>query len=140
MKSIVIAGLLAASTTIATAQPFEFQARIGSTEYDYIADTAHLGFPAVAESNRVSSLERWMLSANVDGIAPHAFEGEIVKSGPSRISLYEIMRGSSEGIAHRDYHERYPVGTDWDAIAREYRDNQRAKGIAAELSTADGDS
>lgn len=140
MKTIVIAGLLAAATTLANAQPFEFQARIGSTEYDYTADTAHLSFAPVEKSNRVSSLERWMVGANVDGIAPNPFVGEIVKSGPSRISLYEFMRGSPEATANRDYYERYPIGTDWDAIAREYRQNQLENGIAADLSTRDGES
>jgi hypothetical protein len=140
MKQIIIAGLLVAAGTTATAQPFEFQQRIGSTEYDAYAATAHLRFAEVDHGTPPSSLERWMLEANVDAIAPNHFEGGIVRSGPSRISLYEVVRDSPEGIAYRDYHERYPVGTDWDAVARDYRDGRPEGGIAAEVAARDGDS
>ena len=116
MKTLIIAGLMAA-TTVVSAQPFEFQKRFGSTEYDHFADTRQMQFADVTPSGRVSSLERVMLAANVDSIAPNRFEGEIVTSGPTRISLYEVQRDSPEGIAYRDYHERYPIGTDWQAIA-----------------------
>lgn len=139
MKHLIIAGLMATST-IVLAQPFEFETRIGSTEYDPFADTAHLVFDVVDGGTQVSSLERWMIDANVDGVAPNDFQGEIVKSGPSRISLYEIFRDSPEGTAYRDYHERYPVSTDWDSIARDYRDGRVEGGIAAKSPMRDGDS
>ena len=124
MKKLFIAGILAVSTTAAIAQPFEFQERIGSQEYDHYSDTRGMSFAPVTKTGRVSSYEALIQSANVDGIAFHDFEGEIIESGPTRISLYEVLRDSSEGIAYQDYHERYPENTDWDAVASDYRQQQ----------------
>jgi hypothetical protein len=76
-----------------------------------------------------------MLAANVDGIAPNRFAGTVVPSGLTRISLYEIQRGSPEGIAYRDYHERYPADTDWDRLAREFRDRHPVGGLASQPAT-----
>lgn len=132
MKSIAIAGLLAAAASAATAQPFDFQRQTGSSEYVAGADTAQMSFAPVVPRDFVPSLTRWMLTANVDGIAPNRFEGTIFPSGPTRVSLYEVQRGSPEGIAYRDYHERYPAGTDWDRIAREFRDRHPAGGLASQ--------
>jgi hypothetical protein len=139
MKHLIVAGMFAVASSAAVAEPFEFQKRIGSTEYDFYADTEHMTFAPVVKSGRPSSLGAWMVGANVDGIAPNDFKGTIVKSGPSRISLYEFVRDSPEGIAYRDYHERYPVGTDWDAVARAYREG-RHEGLAAGVQPRDGDS
>lgn len=124
MKKLFIAGILAVSTTAAIAQPFEFQERIGSQEYDHYSDTRGMSFAPVTKTGRVSSYEALIQSANVDGIAFHDFEGEIIESGPTRISLYEVLRDSSEGIAYQGYHERYPENTDWDAVASDYRQQQ----------------
>lgn len=129
MKKLIIAGILAVSTTAAVAQPFEFQERIGSQEYDLYSDTRGMSFAPVAKTGRGSSYEALIQSASVDSIAFHDFKGEIIESGPTRISLYEVLRGSSEGIAYQDYHERYPENTDWDAVASDYRQQQ-------ELATA----
>ena len=135
MKKLIVAGILAVSTTAAIAQPFEFQERIGSQEYDPYSDTRGMSFAPVTKTGRVSSYEALIQSANVDGIAFHDFKGEIIRSGPTRISLYEVLRDSSEGIAYRDYHERYPENTDWDAVANDYRQQQELAGA----SPFDGD-
>ena len=119
------------------AQPFEFQERIGSQEYDPLSDTRGINFAPVAKTGNVSSYEALIQSANVDSIAPHEFKGEIVKSGPTRISLYEVLRDSSEGIGYRGYHERYPENTDWDAVASDYRQQQ---GLATASSVDDDNS
>ena len=119
MKRTIIAALLTVAAGSAAANnPFEFQKQIGAEEYVHGADAAHITFAPVERSAFVPSGFAWTLDANVDGIAMNDFEGVIVKSGPSRISLYEVHRDSPEGIAYRDYHERYPAGTDWDRIAR----------------------
>lgn len=139
MKTLLFAGVLAVATTTAIAQPFEFQKRIGGPEYDFYADTEGMVFAPVTPSGKRSSLMTWMYAANVDGIALNDFKGEIVKSGPTRISLYEVMRDSPEGTANRDYYARFPAGTDWEAVAREYRE-QHNRGIAADATTRDAES
>jgi hypothetical protein len=83
--------LVAASSGAVITQPFDFQRQIGSTGYNITEDTDHLDFAPTSRSGHVSSLTEWMQGANV------------------------------EGIAYRDYRERYASGTDWDKVAREYR-------------------
>ena len=134
MKQLFIAGVLAIATSAAFAQPFEFQRQFGSTEYVYGADTAHLTFAPVVSSGKVSSLTALMLASNVDGIAPNHFEGAIVKTGPTRISLYEVQRGSPEATAYRDYYAQYPAETDWVAVARAYREQSRDSALASGTS------
>jgi hypothetical protein len=131
MKRFIIASLLAASVTAVSAAPFDYQRQIGSSEYVHGADTAGMHFAPVAQSNFVPSLTRWMLGANVDGIAANDFRGSISPSGPTRISLYEFQRGSPEATANRGYYERFPANTDWDRVAREFREQQRDKGLAS---------
>jgi hypothetical protein len=140
MKHLTLAGLLAVSVGTAGAEPFDFQRQIGSTEYNPTEDTEQLTFAPVTESDHVSSLTAWMLDADVDGIAPNEFTGSIVKSGPSRISLYEIQRGSPEGIANRDYHERYAADTDWDAVAGEFHARHVNRGLASGTESKAGNS
>lgn len=88
-------------------------------------------FAPVSANPDAPSLTALILAANLDGIAPNPFAGTIVPSGPSRISLYEIQRGSPEGSAYRDYHERYAAGTDRERIAGEFRVQQVDEGLAA---------
>jgi hypothetical protein len=135
MKYLLIAGLLAVSANTASAQAFDFQRQIGSTEYNLNEDTENMTLAPVIRSNRLPSL-----SANVDGIAMDEFTGNIVKSGPSRISLYEIQRGSPEGIAYRDYHERYAPSTDWEAVASEYRSRNMSRELASGAESKEGNS
>lgn len=139
MKHLIVAGIFAIASTASVAEPFAFQKQIGGPEYDFYEDTRHMHFAPVTERAGTSSLTAWMVGANVDGIAPNDFKGQIVKSGPTRISLYEFVRGSPEGIAYRDYHARFPADTDWDAVAREYRE-QHQPGIAAATQPRYGES
>jgi hypothetical protein len=139
MKHLFIAGMFAVTTSAAIAQPFEFQERVGSTEYNFYEDTRNMTFAPVVRSGKPSSLTAWMQGANVDGIALNRFEGTIIESGPSRISLYEFVRDSPEGIAYRGYHERYPVDTDWKAVARDYRKGMN-DGLASGAKPRAGDS
>ena len=135
-RSIIAAMLITVAGSAAANNPFDFQKQFGSEEYVHGADAAHITFAPVERSNLVPSGFAWTLDANVDGIALNDFRGTIVKSGPSRISLYEVYRDSPEGIGYSDYHERYPADTDWDRVAREYRESQMDK-VASEIAGAD---
>lgn len=139
MKRSIIAALLTlAAGSAAANNPFDFQRQIAAEEYVHGYDARHLTFAPVEPSGTIASLTRWTLDANVDGIALNPYQGELIKSGPSRISLYEVQRDSPEGIAYRDYHDRYPVGTDWERVAREFRESQMHKGLASEMHDGDG--
>ena len=132
MKKTLIAALLVTSTSAFANNPFEFQHRLGSEEYVHGYDAAGLEFAPIVGSDFTPSLNRLMVEANVDGIAGNAFEGEIVKSGPSRISLYEVHRDSPEGIAYSDYHERYAADHDWSQSGNQ--------ALATDEIVRDGDS
>ena len=140
MKNLIIAGLVAFASNAALAEPFEFQKRIGGPEYDFSDGTEHMSFAPVVASGSTPSLTGWMQEANVDGIAANDFRGRVIESGPSRISLYEIQRDSPEGIAYSDYHERYAVDTDWDAVAREFRQDRINRGMASGAGSVQGES
>lgn len=137
MKQLFIAGVLAIATSAAAAQPFEFQRQFGSTEYVYDADTRDMTFAPVQPSDAVPSLYSVMLAADVDGIAPNHRVGDIVPSGPTRISLYEVQRGSPEATANDGYYARYPADTDWDRLAREFRAGSSNGVIASETDGSD---
>jgi len=138
MKHLLIASIFAVATTTAAAQPFDFQRQIGSTEYVPGVDTAHMTFAMVEPDHQRPSLAGLMLDANVDGIGGNDFSGEIIKSGPTRISLYEVQRGSPEGSAYRGYHDRFPADTDWATVAREYHQTHSNDGLAAESGAQKG--
>lgn len=137
MKSTLSTLVLVLAAGTAAAQPFDFQRQFGSTEYVYDADTRHMTFAPVQPSGIVPSLHAVMLAADVDGIAPYHHVGDIVPSGPTRISLYEVQRGSPEAAAYADYYARYPADTDWDRLAREFRAGSTDGGIASEAGTSD---
>ena len=136
-RSIIAALLTVAAGSAAANNPFDFQLQFGSEEYVHGADAVHMTFAPVERSDFVPGVFALTLNANVDGIAMNDFEGTILKSGPSRISLYEVYRGSPEGTAYRDYHESYPADTDWDHVAREYRESQIDRGLASDISDED---
>ena len=140
MKTLILAGVFAVASTAATAGSSDFLSHIGGPEYNFQDGTEGMAFAQVEKSGQVPSLTRLVLESNVDGIALNDFQGEIMESGPSRISLYEVVRDSPEGIAYSDYHERYSVDTNWAQVARDFRANQLEGGIAAEVQTRDGDS
>ena len=48
-----------------------------------------------------------------------------------------VVRALEEGTAHRGYRERYPAATDWDRIAREYRESQMDKGLVSGINADD---
>lgn len=64
----------------------------------------------------------------------------IVKSGPIRISLYEVPRGSSEASANRGYYDRFPADTDGASAARECHEAHSNDGLAAHDGAQDGTS
>lgn len=120
MKKTLIAGVLAMASSVVGAAPFAFQTQIGSSELDpSIWDGPAMTFPTGTPSGTRSSLEVLYASHDIDGAGEFPFAGSIEASGPTRISLFEVQRGSPEATAYRDYYERYPVGTDWARIARE---------------------
>lgn len=130
MKKLLVATLLAGATGLAAAAPFDFQRRVGSTEYVPGYDAAGMNFIHDGRTAGTSSLTRWMLSANVDGIAGNTFVGTVEESGPIRISLYEVMRGTPEATGNRHYYARFPADTDWSRVAREYREGRQGTGLA----------
>lgn len=138
MKRSIIAALLAVTAgTAAANNPFDFQRQFASEEYVHGYDASHIEFAPVARTAAVPSLNALMLASNVDSIAPNAHVGEIIEHGPSRISLYEVYRDTPEGTANQAYYARFPADADWDRIAREYRERQMNKGLAAELQGDD---
>ena len=140
MKTVIIAGIVALASTAATAGSSDFLSHIGGPEYNFADGTEGMTFAQVEKSHSVASLSRLMVESNVDGIALNDFRGTIDTYGPSRISLYEVVRESPEGISYRDYHERFAADTDWAQVARDYRANKHNEGIAADVQTRDGDS
>lgn len=132
MKHSIIAALLAVAAGSAAANnPFAFQSQFGSEEYVHGYDAAHIDFAPVAQTGSLSSLSEVMLAADVDGIAPNTTVGAIVESGPSRIALYEVYRDTPEGTGNQRYYDQFPADTDWDRVAREFRESHMNKGIAA---------
>ena len=122
MKKEIVAGVLLVASGVVGAAPFEYQKQIGSSELDpSIWEGGAMTFSAVLPSSTKSSLEVLYVTNNINGAGEFPFNGEVVPSGPSRISLYEVQRGSPEATGYRDYYERFPVGTDWARIAREWR-------------------
>ncbi len=140
MKTVIIAGIFALASTAATAGSSDFLSHIGGPEYDFNYGTEGMTFAPVEKSDRVASLNRLVIESNVDGIALNDFRGTIDTWGPSRISLYEVVRDSPEGLSYSDYHQRFAADTDWDQVAREYRANKLNEGIAADVQSRDGDS
>ena len=140
MKNLIIAGIFAISSTTAIAGSSDFLSHIGGPEYNFAYGSEGMTFAQVEKSDAEPSLTRLIVESNVDGIAWHDFQGEIITSGPSRISLYEVVRGSPEGLSYRSYHERFPVDTDWDQVARDYQAGKLEDGIAAEVKANDSDS
>ena len=137
MKKLIVATLLAGATGIAAAAPFDFQRQIGSTEYVAGYDTAGASFAKGGRTAQTASLNRWMLTANVDGIAGNAFSGSIEKSGPTRISLYEFMRDSPEATANSAYYAQFPADADWSRVAREYREGRQKLADKTPIEGAD---
>ena len=107
MKTLIIAGIFAVASTAATAGSSDFLSHIGGPEYDHNYGTHGMAFAQVEKTDSVASLNRLMVESNVDGIAQNDFRGTIDAWGPSRISLYEAVRNSPEGVSYRDYHERF---------------------------------
>jgi len=141
MKHFIIAGAIALSSNIAVADAFEWQKRIGGPELDLYESTHGMTFAEVEKTDLVPSLSVWIETANVDGIADNDYRGQIIESGPSRISLYEIQRGSPEGIAYSDYHERYPADTDWEQVTAAFRQSRPNDGLASRFEAQqEGDS
>lgn len=131
MKKTLTTLMFALAAGTAAAQPFAYQSQIGSEEYVPGYDARHMTFAAVEQGDRISAYDRWVAGANVDGIAPNAFVGTIVKSGPTPISLYEIQRDSPEATGNALYYAQFPAGTDWDRVAVEYRMNQLEQGVVS---------
>lgn len=123
MKRYIIATIVAMSSQFALAEPFEFQKVVGSSELDpSIWEGPGHVVKRGGPSNFEDSLAAVYAATNLDGRQPFAFVGKIERSGPTRISLYEAYRGSPEGTAYRDYHERFPADADWGAIAQDYKE------------------
>ena len=118
MKNIAIATAIVLSSSIAVAEPHGYQLQVGSSELDpSIWDGPGQVSQPKSGSDFKPSLTAFYETVDVEGSADFAFTGTVEESGPSRISLYEVQRGSPEGTAYRDYYEQFPADTDWSAVA-----------------------
>jgi hypothetical protein len=130
MKKALLAGLIAMTTGASYAAPHGFQQQIGASELDpSIWDGPVISFTPVTRSDLTPSVDVLYASHNIDGAGDLDFTGSIAPSGPTRISLYEIYRGTSEGVAHQGYYERFPADADWEAIARDYRERAAVEAL-----------
>ena len=121
MKQITITALIALSSSLAVAAPHEFQVQIGSSELDpSIWEGPEPVTTSFKPSHFTPSLIALYESVDIDGSKPFPFKGAVEKSGPTRISLYEVYRDTPEGTAYQDYYERFPADTDWAAVARNW--------------------
>lgn len=118
MNNIALATAIILSSSVALAEPHDYQLQIGSSELDSsIWDGPGHAPQPQAGPDFTPSLIALYEEADVDGIAPFAFVGTIEKSGPSRISLYEVQRGSPEATGYQDYYDRFPADTNWAEVA-----------------------
>lgn len=123
MQRIVISAFLALSAGLAAAAPQDFELQIGTSELDpSIWEGPEFQVRNFQPSHFVPSVIALYEEAKIDGAGLNEFEGSITPSGPTRISLYEVYRGSPEGIAYADYHQQYRIDANWEAIAQDYRD------------------
>ena len=126
MQRIIISAVLALSTGLAVAAPHDFELQIGTSELDpSIWEGPELQVRNFEPSHFVPSVLALYQGANIDGAGLNDFDGSNVPSGPTRISLYEVYRGSPEGTAYLDYHAQFPGEANWEAIAQGYRDEAR---------------
>ena len=112
MKALIIAGVFAISSTTAIAGSSNFLSHIGGPEYNFAYGSESMTFVPAEKSDAVPSVTRLIIESNVDGIAKNDFQGEITPAGPSRISLYEVVRGSPEGLSYSGYHQRFAAESD----------------------------
>lgn len=124
MNKIAIATAIALSSSVALAEPHDYQLQVGSSELDpSIWDgPGHVSQPQRGRDFK-PSLTAFYETVDVEGSAEFAYVGNVQKSGPSRISLYEAQRGSPEATAYHDYYERFPADTDWAAVAKNWKDD-----------------
>lgn len=121
MKNITIATALALSSSLALAAPHDYQVQVGSSELDpSIWEGPELPVRAFKPDLRPTYYEQ--LSAALD--PPFTRVGSIEPTGPTRISLYEMQRGSPEATAYGDYYEQFPADTDWGKVAQEFKQAQ----------------
>lgn len=117
-KATALALLFGLVTGGAYASPHGFQQQIGASELDpSIWEGGRLTVNAPSDHDFTPSVHSLYVSANVDGIAPLDFQGRVEPSGATRISLYEVYRGTSEGTGHASYYDRFPVGGSESAVA-----------------------
>jgi hypothetical protein len=125
MKKQAMISVIALTCGTAFAAPHGYQLQVGSSELDpHIWEGPALEQRTVKSASFVDSRTALYEQADVDGDGPFHRTREVVPSGPSRISLYEVQRGSSEGIANQGYFDRFPADTDWDAIAAKYKSRE----------------
>ena len=122
MKNIAIATAIVLSSSVAFAAPHDYQLQVGSSELDpSISEGPEIVVKNFEPSQFKDSLAAVYELADLDGRQPFPFVGTIVPSGPTRISLYEAYRDTSEGTAYRDYYDRFPTDTDRSAVAENWK-------------------
>jgi hypothetical protein len=118
-KATTLALLFGLAAGGAYAAPHGFQQQIGASELDpSIWEGGKITVNAPTERDFTPSVYSLYLSANVDGIAPLDFNGNIEPGGPTRISLYEVYRGTSEGTGYASYYDQFPLGGGESAVAK----------------------
>jgi hypothetical protein len=140
MKKALIAGLFAMAAGASGAAPHGFQLQIGSSELDpSIWEGPDFSFAPVIASDFTPSVDVLFSKYQVDGAGDLDFTGSIEPSGPSRISLYEVYRGTSEGIAHQSYYDRFPADTDWAAVAKDFQEHVGGESFVGSAHKNDND-
>ena len=133
MKKIILATLMGLSAGIATAAPFDFEKAWGSPDLDPTLDDPTFEFaPVTRPGPAVTSLDHIYRGNPDGGVHERHWEGVFIPSAPFAISLFEIYRGNPDGSGHAGYYERYPLDTDWDALAREHDRRLKADGYLAQ--------
>jgi hypothetical protein len=139
MKKTLFAALVAMTTSASYAAPHAFQLQIGASELDPgIWQGPVLYFAPVTPGAFTPSVEVLYATHNVDGAGHSDFSGSVEPRGPGRISLYEVYRETSEGVAYQGYYQRFPADTDWEALARDQRQRNEADALV-EASLAESE-
>lgn len=128
MKYAHIFAAVMLASGLANAAPHDYQRQVGSSELDPSIwegpGQPPAARPAMPFKSSIEFVYEWV---DADGRKPLPFVGNIVPSGPMRISLYEAFRDSPEGTAYADYFERYPADVDWDLVQQQWQaDRQKA--------------
>ena len=118
MKTLIIAGIFAISSTTAIAASSDFLSHIGGPEYNAAYSTEGMTFAQVEKSDAEPSLTRLIVESNVDGIAWRAKSSPAARAGLASMKLCAAARKVSHTAATTSASRLIPIGTKWLATIR----------------------